>query len=446
MTDLVRWSRHVLKGHIHVKHGFPFKSEHFAEKGEFIVLTPGNFWEAGGFKHQPGKETFYLSAFPAEYLHKKGDLVVAMTEQAEGLLGSMAFVPKNNCYLHNQRIGKVTATSNEVSLEFLYHAFKMPAIRSQLSNTASGSKVRHTSPERIYDVSLPFPPIDDQRRIAAFLSALDAKIDLNNLISAELEALAKTIYDYWFVQFQFPDTNRRCYKSGGGAMVWNDTLKREIPVGWGVASIGDTCGTVLGGTPDTKSPQYWENADIPWLSSSETSRFPVVSSEQFITSAGIRDSAAKLLPAGTVVVSIVRYIRPSILAIPAATNQSVVGVLHTDLIPSSYLYPAICREIPRWMGMRTGAQQPHINKTTVDATLILKPAETVINAYRKLVDPIFDRINVAAIENVELTQLRDWLLPLLMNGQVQIAALAKLPSSQHSLVSGVSEAFSLDLA
>src|SRR4051812_7706643 len=122
MADPRRWSRQALKGHIHVKHGYTFKSEHFAQEGEHIVLTPGNFWEAGGFKHQLGKETFYASTFPAEYLHKKGDLVVAMTEQSRGLLGSMAFVP-NNRYLHNQRIGKVTATSDEVSLEFLYHAF-----------------------------------------------------------------------------------------------------------------------------------------------------------------------------------------------------------------------------------------------------------------------------------------------------------------------------------
>lgn len=271
---------------------------------------------------------------------------------------------------------------------------------------------------------LKIPVITDkptQKKIAEVLSELDAKIELNNCIDAELEALVKSIYDYWFVQFDFPDANGHPYKTSGGAMVWNDTLKREIPLGWNVISIGEACDTILGGTPDTKNPEYWDNADIPWLSSGETARFPVIESEQFITPAGIRDSAARLLPAGTVVVSIVRYIRPSILGIPAATNQSVVGILQTDLIPSSYLYPAICREVPRWMGLRTGAQQPHINKATVDETSILQPAKAIIDMYRKVADPLFQRINVAANEIRELIQLRDWLLPLLMNGQVRVA-------------------------
>lgn len=204
-------------------------------------------------------------------------------------------------------------------------------------------------------------------------------------------------------------------------MVWNDTLKREIPAGWEVVAIGQECETVLGGTPHTKNPDYWDNADIPWLSSGETASFPVVTSEQKITAAGIRDSAAKLLPAGTVVVSIVRYIRPSILGIAAATNQSVTGILEAAQFPSSYLYPAVCREVPRWMDLRTGAQQPHINKATIDETFLVKPSKGVIDAYRDVADPLFKRILVAANENVELTRLRDWLLPLLMNGQVCVA-------------------------
>lgn len=420
-NDEQGWRKQTLKGLIHVKHGYPFKSEHFANSGELVVLTPGNFWEAGGFKEQAGKEKFYASSFSPEYLHDKGDLIVAMTEQAAGLLGSMALVPEKERYLHNQRIGKVTATTSDVWLEFLYHAFKTRQVREQISNTASGSKVRHTSPERIYDVSVLLPPVGEQKHIAAVLSTIDAKIDLNNRINAELEALAKTIYDYWFVQFDFPDANGRPYKSSGGAMVWNETLKREIPAGWEATAIGKSCNTILGGTPDTKNPEYWDNADIPWLSSGEAAQFPIVGSEQFITSAGIRDSAARLLPAGTVVVSIVRYIRPSILCIPAATNQSVVGISQSEQFPTSYLYLAICREVPRWISLRTGAQQPHINKAAIDETLILKPAQEVVGSYCKISDPIFSRINIAANESHELTQLRDWLLPLLMNGQVRVA-------------------------
>lgn len=305
-----------------------------------------------------------------------------------------------------------------------------PHYLSYYLNLIASSHVRHQSVGAVQkhfnigsakDLLLPDVGVEVQQKIAAVLSALDAKIDLNNRINAELEALAKTIYDYWFVQFDFPDAHGRPYKPSGGAMVWNDTLKREIPAGWEAVAIGQACETILGGTPNTKNPDYWDCADIPWLSSGETASFPVVTSEQKITAAGIRDSAAKLLPAGTVVVSIVRYIRPSILGIAAATNQSVAGILETAQFPSSYLYPAVCREVPRWMDLRTGAQQPHINKATIDGTLLVKPSKGVIDAYRKIADPLFKRVLVAANENRELTQLRDWLLPLLMNGQVRVA-------------------------
>ena len=307
MDNRKTWSKKRLNGHIHVKHGFPFKSKHFAEAGELIVLTPGNFWEAGGFKQQAGKEKFYTSTFPPEYLHDKNDLIVAMTEQADGLLGSMAFVPEADRYLHNQRIGKVTAISDEVALEFLYHAFKTRAVREQLSNTASGSKVRHTSPERIYDVSVLLPSVDEQQRIATTLSTLDAKIDLNNRINAELEALAKTIYDYWFVQFDFPDANGLPYKSSGGAMVWNDTLKRTIPAGWDAGSLDDLGQIVGGSTPSTSNPDHFGKNMIPWitpkdLSNNKGNKF-IARGETDVSDAGKRSASLTLHPAGTVLMS-----------------------------------------------------------------------------------------------------------------------------------------------
>ncbi len=103
-----RWPVSSLHGKLHVKHGYPFKSEYFSDSGHYIVLTPGNFYEEGGFKRQAGKEKFYVGEIPKDYLHDKGDLIVAMTEQAVGLLGSCAVVPDANIYLHNQRLGLIT--------------------------------------------------------------------------------------------------------------------------------------------------------------------------------------------------------------------------------------------------------------------------------------------------------------------------------------------------
>lgn len=101
-----------------VKHGWAFKGEYFAEDGEQSILTPGNFFEKGGFKPNNGKERYYTGTYPKEYLCHKGDLIVAMTQQAEGLLGSTALVPENNKYLHNQRIGLITCDEKRLSCLF----------------------------------------------------------------------------------------------------------------------------------------------------------------------------------------------------------------------------------------------------------------------------------------------------------------------------------------
>jgi len=412
-------------GHIHVKHGFPFKSEYFAEAGELIVLTPGNFWEAGGFKHQLGKEKFYPSNFPPEYLHEKGDLIVAMTEQAEGLLGSMALVPEGNRYLHNQRIGKVTATSDEVCLAFLYHAFKTRAVREQLSNTASGSKVRHTSPERIHDVSIPLPSVDEQQRITTVLSTIDAKIDLNNRINAELEALAKTIYDYWFVQFDFPDANVRPYKSSGGAMVWNDALKREIPADWTAGSLDDLGQIVGGSTPSTLNPDNFANDKIPWITPKDLSnnkdRKFISRGETDVSEIGRRSASLTLYPAGTVLMSSRAPVGYLAIALnPVTTNQGFKSFVPSKGYSTSFVYYSVERSLPTIIQYASGSTFVEISGGILKSVRAVLPAKSVTDAYAKLIEPIVNRQRQAELENLELTRLRDWLFPLLMTGQVRV--------------------------
>ncbi|MFM6623532.1 MAG: restriction endonuclease subunit S, partial [Dolichospermum sp.] len=242
----------------------------------------------------------------------------------------------------------------------------------------------------------------------------------NNRINSELENLAKTIYDYWFVQFDFPDENGKPYKSSGGKMVYNQELKREIPAGWEVKKLGKILKTSLGGTPSTKESNYWVNGNIPWLNSGEISNFPVISYEKCITQKGIDNSPAELLPKGSIVISIVRYIRPSILAIKAAANQSVLGIYESDKLLNCFIYPYLVSQVPRLMSLRTGAQQPHINKETIDTSLITIPENDVLQNYYKITKPLFKEIINIAFQNQQLTQLRDWLLPMLMNGQITV--------------------------
>lgn len=342
------------------------------------------------------------------------DVVLIAGNNARGNFHVSRYHGKFNAY---QRTYVLTA-KHGYDIDYIYYALKLELKR--LREKAQGSQTKFLTMPIL--TSIPLGNLDETEytRVSSVLKCLDQKIDLNNRINAELEAMAKTLYDYWFVQFDFPDANGKPYKTSGGKMVYNATLKREIPAGWEVTNIGSVVRTELGGTPSTAVDDYWKGANIPWLSSAETASFPVISSEQMVTQSGIDNSAATLLPKGTVVISIVRYIRPSILGLDAATNQSVVGILENESLKSTFIYPYFCGEVPRLIGLRTGAQQPHINKGTIDDSPIAIPPVDVLENYYGVADAIFEKIMVQAFQNHELVNLRDWLLPLLMNGQVTV--------------------------
>lgn len=238
-------------------------------------------------------------------------------------------------------------------------------------------------------------------------------------INDNLEAMAKQLYDYWFVQFDFPNEEGKPYKSSGGAMIWNEKLKREIPQGWFVEKMGKCTTILLGGTPDTNDISLWGNG-YNWLNSGEVAEFPILKSEKNITSKGLEKSATVLAPKGSVTLSITRHLRPSILCIDACINQSVVAILENEKISKEYIYPLLSRDIPRLMSLRTGAQQPHINKETVEAINVVLPPANIMGAYINRAESIYDAIFNNAREIEEFTKQRDELLPLLMNGQASV--------------------------
>ncbi|MDQ8192662.1 hypothetical protein [Roseibacillus persicicus] len=138
-----------------MKHGFAFKSEFFKTAGEHVLLTPGNYYEEGGYRDRGSKQKFYDGEIPEGYILEQDDLLLAMTEQAAGLLGSPLLVPESNRFLHNQRLGLVQRTSEQpLSNRFLFHAFNTKSFREEIHNTGTGVKVRHTSPTKICDTKV----------------------------------------------------------------------------------------------------------------------------------------------------------------------------------------------------------------------------------------------------------------------------------------------------
>ena len=188
------WMEKPLSELCDIKHGFAFKSEFFTSEGDHVLLTPGNFYESGGYRDRGEKQKYYTGEIPRDYVLNEGDLLVAMTEQAAGLLGSPILVPESDKFLHNQRLGLVTKKSDVPwTNEFFFHVFNTQSVRKDIHDSASGVKVRHTSPTKIGEVVVLFPTsIPEQRAIVSTLKDLSEEIQrLESIYQRKLAALAE---------------------------------------------------------------------------------------------------------------------------------------------------------------------------------------------------------------------------------------------------------------
>ncbi len=186
------WHEATLAELCNIKHGYAFEGEYFSDSGDHVLLTPGSFFETGGFRDRREKTKYFTGPIPTDYVLNQGDLLVAMTEQAAGLLGSPLLVPESNRFLHNQRLGLVTRKPGVAwTNEFFFHVFNLDAVRKAIHASASGAKVRHTSPGKIGAVKVAFPSTQiDQLRIAAHLEEIEqASIALQSIYRQKLTAL-----------------------------------------------------------------------------------------------------------------------------------------------------------------------------------------------------------------------------------------------------------------
>ena len=188
------WQQRSLGDLCDIKHGYAFEGEFFVPDGDYVLLTPGNFYESGGYRDRGAKQKFYAGEIPQDYVLDEGDLLVAMTEQAAGLLGSPILVPKSDKFLHNQRLGLVRPKNAAAwANEFFFHIFNLSAVRKAIHASASGVKVRHTSPSKIGDVVVSFPTSrDEQLRIVKLLSVAEQETQrLESTYQQKLTALAE---------------------------------------------------------------------------------------------------------------------------------------------------------------------------------------------------------------------------------------------------------------
>lgn len=284
-----------------------------------------------------------------------------------------------------------------------------------------------------------------QQKIAKVLSDIDAKIELNNKINAELEAMAKTLYDYWFVQFDFPfdfaqgkpvpvtepvevpglqqaQSPQKPYKSSGGKMVWNEELKREIPEGWEVKKIKDVAKTGSGGTPKSTEKAYYENGTIPWINSGELNNAFIVSTENFISELGMNSSSAKLFPANTILMAMYGATagKTSIISFEATTNQAICAIMPLKDEIFHYSKFVLDDMYQYLINLSTGSARDNLSQEKIKELNIVIPSDKIIKQFSETVKQFFYKIENNLKQNQELASLRDWLLPMLMNGQVSV--------------------------
>lgn len=314
-----------------------------------------------------------------------------------------------------------------IDREFLYYFLKQDAVLQyveRLSARTGGQTGVDLVSLNKYPVRVP-NDIQDQRRLVASLVAIDKKIELNNLINAELEAMAKTLYDYWFVQFDFPDANGKPYKTSGGKMVYNPVLKREIPEGWEDGTLEDLGQIVGGSTPSTQSPENFTNEGTPWitpndLSNNQGNKF-ISRGNQDVSDEGIKSASLKKYPPGTVLLSSrapIGYM--AIARNELTTNQGFKSFIPNKGYSTEFVYHTVKRSLTAITQYASGSTFKEISGGTLKTVKIVLPKTTIAEAYASSVRSIFFKQDVVERENEQLTRLRDWLLPMLMNGQVAV--------------------------
>lgn len=408
---------------IEVTRGASLSGEYYSTKGEYIRLTCGNFdYHNNCFKENTSKDNlFYTGEFREEFLLEKGDIITPLTEQAIGLLGTTARIPESGKYIQSQDIALVKCKVGKIDPTFCYYLISSRLVRNQLSVAAQQTKIRHTSPDKIKACTVWIPELDDQKAIGRLLASLDEKIQLNKRINDNLEAMAKQLYDYWFVQFDFPNEEGKPYKSSGGAMVWNEKLKREIPKAWYADNICKIANILSGGTPSKAVGDYWNNGTIPFFGPTDyNGNVFQIKTADHITQKGLEHCASSLFEEGIVIITARGSIgKLVIVGTPMAMNQSCYA-LQSKEGEFEYLYFLTTQLIDCLKAKGSGSVFKSIIASDIEHSILCVATENIVSDFCKKVKPLFEKLKTNTIEIAELTKQRDELLPLLMNGQASV--------------------------
>ncbi len=429
----MKMTKYKLSELVEVTRGASLSGQFYAEEGKLIRLTLGNFnINGGGFKENTSKTDLYFTGTVRdEFILNEGDIITPLTEQSLGLLGTTARIPESGKYIQSQDVALVRCKKGLLDPNFCYYLISSSIVRQQLSAAAQQTKIRHTSPEKIKDCTVWVPDFDVQKNIGRILTDIDNKIAINRQINDNLEAMAKQLYDYWFVQFDFPNEEGMPYKSSGGEMVWNEKLKREIPKGWEVKHLGDIIETNRGISYNTSSIS---GGGVPMINLASFNVNGTYKDAGIKTYNGLYTKEKVLKPFDLVLcntqqtaIDFSKDIIGKAFLVPDVFEGDIVSSHHINTIKTEDYYKAYIAYLSNTShfhkyaaGCCSGTNILGLDFNSFSQYKMEIPPVYLLEEFQKIIIDIVKRESVIIKENKTLTKLRDELLPLLMNGQATV--------------------------
>ena len=354
-----------------------------------------------------------------QYILEENDIVFARTGNSTG-----------RAYLYDKRDGvmayagfliKYQLDEHKVNPIYLRYFTLSTFYKQWVANLSVGSTRGNISAQTFADCPIVLPPRHQQDVLVETLSNIDAKIKLNRQINDNLEAMAKQLYDYWFVQFDFPNEEGKPYKSSGGAMVWNEKLKREIPQGLGAPKIGDIEKNIITGKTPSCADEDNFGGDIPFVTIDDIrGNLFVFEAQRTLSTKGADSQEKKYLPIGSLSVSCIGTIGVmGFVARLAQTNQQINSIVFEHEYNKEFLYFSLKLYFENAKA-KTGNVFANMSKEEFASIIVAYPPKQILQAFHNKVAPIFNSIKNNTEEINSLTKQRDELLPLLMNGQATV--------------------------
>jgi type I restriction enzyme S subunit len=320
-----------------------------------------------------------------------------------------------------------------VSQEYLYYFLVGPLGQSFVRQHDNGSAQPNLSVSAISRYPIPLPPLAEQKAIAAVLGGLDDKIELNRRMNATLEAMARALFQSWFVDFdpvraKLDGRPPAALDPATAALFpqsFQETAIGHIPVGWRLSKITDCCERIhSGGTPRRDEPEYWNDATIPWLTSGEVRQPMITATENFISESGLKDSSAKWVPANSTVVALYGATagQVSFLGSNATTNQAICSLIPKPQF-AYFNYFTMRGATAEMENKAVGSAQQNISKGIIEETSFIFPSAEVLARFNLVVEPLFENWISNINQSRTLAALRDTLLPKLLSGELSVDTL-----------------------